>query len=94
MSDAAKKSLIYRILGKYATKVENTVNKVKDAVGKTRIGINHKLAKEARKEQKNTIEYKKDENAFKRYLDKYFDGSEEKYREYKEHQKKKEALGL
>ena len=66
MSDAAKKSLIYRILGKYATKVENTVNKVKDAVGKTRIGINHKLAKEARKEQKNTIEYKKDENAFKR----------------------------
>ena len=94
MSEAAKKSLIYRILGKYATKAENAVNKVKDAIGRTRIGTNHRLAKEVRKEEKNAIEYNKDQRAYKKYLDKYFDGSEEKYKEFQEHQAKKEALGL
>lgn len=94
MSEAAKKSLIYRILGKYATKAENAVNKVKDAIGRTRIGTNHRLAKEARKEEKNAIEYNKDQRAYKKYLDRYFHGSEEEYKAFKEHQAKKEALGL
>ena len=81
MSDTAKKSWIFKILGKYATKA----NQIKDSI-KQKV----QAEKEYRQEKKNIKDFKAeqkqkkfDEKNEKRYIKRNF-GSEEKYKEYQD----------